>query len=161
MPKVVVKNDKKEGQYKVNRLYRSSTNRVLSGVAGGLGEYFNVDPTLIRLIFILVAIFGGGGILIYLILWLIIPSSSSASLITEESINENVKEMKDKAYKFAGGVRERAESANSRALIGIFILALGIMLLLSNFGFFNIFYFAKFWPVTLILLGIAVLSNKN
>lgn len=57
------------------RLFRSNTNRVIAGVAGGLSEYFNIDPLVIRLIFIFLAIFGGSGILIYLIMWLLTPQN--------------------------------------------------------------------------------------
>lgn len=54
------------------RLYRSRQQRIIAGVCGGLGEYFNVDPTWIRLIFFLCFIFGfGASLLIYGILWLI------------------------------------------------------------------------------------------
>jgi phage shock protein C len=55
------------------RLFRSRTDRWLAGICGGLGKYFNVDPTLIRVLFVLFALAVGGGILAYLILWIIIP----------------------------------------------------------------------------------------
>jgi phage shock protein C len=55
------------------RLYRSRSERWLAGVCGGIGDYFNTDPTVIRVIFILAALILGGGVLIYLILWLLIP----------------------------------------------------------------------------------------
>ena len=54
------------------RLYRSRTQRMLCGVCGGIGEYFNIDPTLIRLLFVLVGC-TGGGILSYIIAAIIIP----------------------------------------------------------------------------------------
>jgi phage shock protein C len=55
-------------------LRRSRSNRVLAGVCGGLGEYFGVDPTIIRLIFIFLLLPGGfPGVLPYAILWLIMP----------------------------------------------------------------------------------------
>lgn len=60
-----------EGQTK--RLYRSRTDRKIAGVCGGLGEYFNMDPTLMRLLFVLGLIFVGGTILAYLILMIVIP----------------------------------------------------------------------------------------
>ena len=60
----------------MKKLYRSKKNRVIAGVCGGLGEYFDVDPTLIRLIWILLTISGGTGILLYLIAWLIMPERS-------------------------------------------------------------------------------------
>jgi len=55
------------------RLYRSRDNRIIWGICGGIGNYFNVDPVLIRVIAVLTLIFGGWGILIYIILYFIIP----------------------------------------------------------------------------------------
>jgi phage shock protein C len=55
------------------RLYRSETNKMIGGVAGGLGDYFNIDPVLLRLLFVLVVLLGGSGILAYLILWIVVP----------------------------------------------------------------------------------------
>jgi phage shock protein C len=57
------------------RLTRSTTERMIAGVAGGLGEYFNMDPTLVRLIFVLLALAGGPGLLLYLILWVVVPEA--------------------------------------------------------------------------------------
>jgi phage shock protein C len=58
----------------MHRLTRSAHDRVLTGVAGGLGEYFAVDPTIVRLVWVLAAFLTGGvAILIYLAFWLIMP----------------------------------------------------------------------------------------
>ena len=59
----------------MKKLYRSNTDIKLCGVCGGLAEYFDIDPTIIRLIFIFLTLFGGGGLLIYLICALVIPKS--------------------------------------------------------------------------------------
>ncbi len=61
------------------RLYLSVTERKLAGVCGGLAKYFECDPTIMRLIFVIVAFFGGGGILIYLILWIITPKDPTGA----------------------------------------------------------------------------------
>jgi phage shock protein C len=55
------------------RLYRSRTNRKLAGVCGGLAQYFNTDVTLIRVLFVVLALLGGPGIVIYLLMWIIVP----------------------------------------------------------------------------------------
>ena len=55
------------------RLYRSRTDRMVGGVCGGLARYFNVDPTVMRLLFVLLTVVPGGSILPYLILWLVVP----------------------------------------------------------------------------------------
>jgi len=57
----------------MRRLYRSSTDRRIGGVCGGLGEFFGKDPTFIRLLFVLVSLFWGFGIILYLIMWLVVP----------------------------------------------------------------------------------------
>jgi phage shock protein C len=58
---------------KAKRIYRSKKNRIIGGVCGGIGEYLNVDPTLIRLIWIFGALLWGAGFFAYLIAWIIIP----------------------------------------------------------------------------------------
>jgi phage shock protein C len=55
------------------KLYRSKTNRWLGGVFGGLGTYFNVDPLILRVLFILFGHVGGPGVLLYIFLWIVIP----------------------------------------------------------------------------------------
>ncbi len=62
----------------MKRLYRSRSDRLLGGVCSGLGRDLNIDPTLMRLIFILLALIGGHGILVYLIMWLIVPEEPLA-----------------------------------------------------------------------------------
>ncbi|HOI73384.1 MAG TPA: PspC domain-containing protein [Syntrophales bacterium] len=65
----------------MEQLYLSETNRKLGGVCGGIGEYTGRDPTVIRVLFILVTLFSFGfGILAYLAMWLIIPKRSGAGL---------------------------------------------------------------------------------
>jgi phage shock protein PspC (stress-responsive transcriptional regulator) len=63
------------------RLYRDESDKLLAGVASGLAQYLQVDPAIVRFIFILLVIFGGSGILIYIILWLVLPSRSLVSNI--------------------------------------------------------------------------------
>jgi phage shock protein PspC (stress-responsive transcriptional regulator) len=58
------------------KLYRSRTDRKIAGVCGGLAEYFNIDPTLIRLIFIFLLLPGGlPGFIPYVIMWIIVPEA--------------------------------------------------------------------------------------
>ncbi|MBU5452667.1 PspC domain-containing protein [Pseudoflavonifractor sp. MSJ-30] len=57
------------------KLYKSNTNKMICGVCGGLGEFFGIDPTIIRLIWAILALLGGTGIVAYLIAAVIIPNS--------------------------------------------------------------------------------------
>jgi phage shock protein PspC (stress-responsive transcriptional regulator) len=60
------------------RLTRIEEGRMIAGVCAGLGRYLGLDPTVVRVIFILLALFAAGGVLIYLILWLIMPMEQPA-----------------------------------------------------------------------------------
>jgi phage shock protein C len=59
----------------VKRLYRSRKNKVLGGVCGGLGEYFNIDPVIIRILWVAFSLLYGAGIVVYIIAWIIIPKN--------------------------------------------------------------------------------------
>jgi phage shock protein PspC (stress-responsive transcriptional regulator) len=56
------------------KLYRSRTDRKLAGVCGGLAQYFNLDATLIRVLFIVLGVLGASGLVIYLAMWIIVPN---------------------------------------------------------------------------------------
>ena len=58
------------------RLYKSNENKMIDGVCGGIAEYFGIDPTLVRLAWVLFCALGGSGVLAYLICAIIIPSKS-------------------------------------------------------------------------------------
>jgi phage shock protein C len=60
-------------------LYRSRSNRQLAGVCGGLAQYFNIDPTLVRVLFVVFAVLGGPGLVVYLVLWIVVPEEPSAA----------------------------------------------------------------------------------
>lgn len=60
------------------RLYRSDTDKMVAGVCGGIAAYFDIDPTLVRLIWVLFCLAGGSGLLAYIIAAIIIPRDSGA-----------------------------------------------------------------------------------
>jgi phage shock protein C len=60
------------------KLYRSETQRMLAGVCGGLAEYFNIDATVMRVLFLILAVFGGSGLVLYLVMWIVVPDASKA-----------------------------------------------------------------------------------
>ena len=92
------------------KLYRSETDRMIAGVCGGLGEYFDVDPVVVRLLFVVFALAGGSAIFLYIILWVIMPSKSSATTDSSEVVTENVKEMKKKITDTASAIKEGVKS---------------------------------------------------
>ena len=60
------------------KLYRSRNQRMVAGVCGGLADYFGIDATVIRVLFLVLAVFGGTGLVVYLVMWIIVPDASKA-----------------------------------------------------------------------------------
>lgn len=59
----------------MKRLVLSQKNKMLAGVCGGIAEYFGIDPTIVRIIWLIVTLFGGAGIIAYILCWLFIPKA--------------------------------------------------------------------------------------
>jgi phage shock protein C len=74
------------------RLTRSETERMVAGVCGGLGEYFGIDATIVRIVFVLLAVFGGSGVVLYLALWLIVPRASKSGAPPRDVVRDGVDE---------------------------------------------------------------------
>lgn len=92
----------------VKRLHRSSDQRILLGVCGGLGEYFDLDPNLVRAIFAVLTIFAGGGILLYVVLAIIMPAEDKLDVHPREAARATVDEA-------VAGTRQAAEKAGDWA----------------------------------------------
>lgn len=133
------------------RLCRSRTDRVLAGVAGGLGYYFQVDPVLFRLAFVFLAFVGGAGILMYLVGWLVIPEAPDDSDASEET-----------APLQRGAVAQEAAPVPGRSgsrLFAIVLVGFGLILLFDRL--LPELDLARYWPVLLILLGIWLLARES
>jgi phage shock protein C len=138
------------------KLYRSCNDRILGGVAGGLGEYLDIDPVLIRLVFIL-ALFSGVGVLAYILAWIIIPEDPKCP--TGKSAGDEIRE---KAESVASEVRSRTGRSRTdedvRMLIGVIILALGVMFFVQTT--IGPFVWKIFWPTILVLIGLYIIIRK-
>jgi phage shock protein C len=87
------------------RLTRSRNDRIVAGVAGGVAAMFNVDPLLVRIAFLALALFNGFGLIIYFALWLLVPNEDSPALDAREQVRENVGEMQAAAESLVQRVR--------------------------------------------------------
>lgn len=151
---------KKEPE-KTPKLFRSETDRIIGGVAGGIGKYFKIDPLIIRLVFLLLFFSGAAGLLIYLTLWLIIPSQGKINQDPKETIKEGVGEIRGKAEALAKEVRRGSLKLQPKLWIGILLITAGIFLFLDNFGFFRFLNLTRFWPLLLIFLGVLILNKRQ
>lgn len=115
------------------RLRRSTEDRVIAGVCGGLGRYFNTDPVWFRLGFVVVTLAGGAGILIYLISWLVIPEAGKGDVLVG---------------------RADAMGSQGPMIAGIALVGIGLMLLVNTL----VPWFDRvMWPLAVIAAGAGML----
>ena len=95
------------------RLTRSATDRKLGGVCGGIAEYFDVDPVLVRVAFVVFAISAGFGVLAYVILWIVVPEGPP---VASEAARSGAIEIAEQRY--ARGEITADELARIRADLG-------------------------------------------
>lgn len=151
----------------VKKLYRSRTNRLIAGVCGGLGEYFEIDPVLVRLVFILSIFFGGFGILLYLILILIVPLEPGEKIKSrrEEKVQEFAREIKSRAKTLAEEFREEYKNGhwhtNKKNIIGLIIIIFGLGFLLNNLLPFRIMRWDLLWPLIIIFVGFLIIFQNK
>jgi len=148
-----MKNKKSEKNSSFKNLYRSKSNLVIAGVAGGLGEYFGVDPIIFRIIFLALAIYGGSGLLVYFVLWILIPKDQKGG------VDDNIWEIKENANKFASRIKNY-DHRKKNELFGIVFVVAGMVFLLNNFSIPVFEYIFKLWPVVFILVGFSILNKK-
>jgi phage shock protein C len=145
----------------VKRLYRSRTDALISGVCGGLGEYFHVDSNLVRILFIAVSVLTGFGILAYFGLWLLVPERGTVDRDLSDRIRSAGDQMADRARSIGESFREnrRDEPRLAPSFIGIALIVLGLAFFFRNLGFAWMRWFAigYLWPIIPIVLGLAFL----
>ncbi|HHY33452.1 MAG TPA: PspC domain-containing protein [Firmicutes bacterium] len=159
------------------RLYRSKSECVIGGVAGGIAEYFDIDPTIVRILWVLFALADGIGILAYIIAWIVIPANPQAEPSERFEKTEGIRqEVIDKAKEVEARLKgetpppaaapvERAAAEGSRArrdmsgakVLGIALVCVGGLLLARNFCPW--FDFGALWPVVLIIAGAILLAT--
>jgi len=130
------------GTQQVRRLIRRTDNKMIAGVAAGLGDYFKVDPVWFRLGFVLTAFMGGIGVLIYAVLWVVMPEAGSAASNPAERGLERV------AHSIRG----------TPAWIGVAMVILGVILALNAAVDWRP---GVIWGVALIGLGALFFVQKD
>jgi len=144
---------------KPNRIYRSSSNHVISGVCAGLGEHFGIDPIIVRIVWAATVLFGGVGLVAYILAWVIIPKNPDPNAVPQA----------------------RSHALNTNLVWGTILLVVGCLFLFREMHWFNHNPFRHYWhwgpwgmldfrfdlmlPTLLIIVGAVylfnVLKNKN
>lgn len=126
-----------ESRQETNKLYRSKANRVIGGVCGGIAEYFNIDPILIRIAWVFVTLFAGAGIIAYIVALIIVPDNP-----VQESVSSSKK-----------------NSGDFSKLLGSLLIVAGGVILLKQMGvFYNFHWWAIPWQglFAVLLVGSGV-----
>jgi len=139
------------------KLARSRTDFMIGGVSGGLGKYFGIDPTIVRLVFVLLAVSGGSGVLLYFILWIVMPREDmleSQGPLSGDEFGRRARQMGDE-------MRQVASQPNPRAaqFLGIALVVVGLIYLVQalHIPWLDWFNSAVAWPVVLVLAGALLL----
>ncbi len=133
-------------------LHRSRTNQIIAGVCSGIGLYFAVDPNIVRLLFAVLTLFGGSGIIIYILLWIILPYDSAEPATSTTTATT-------KPVGTSPFIQKYGHS--NQFWIGIIIIGLGLVLLLNNLGFLSDSTLNTYWPIILVVVGLAILLRKR
>ncbi len=141
------------------RLFRSHSDYMIGGVCGGLAKYFAIDPTLVRLIFVLLTVAGGSGVLIYFILWIVMPRED----MPDTQNNMTSQEFSRRANQMGQEMQQMVQQPNSRAVqfIGIALVVLGLVYLVQNLHIPWLAWFNDqlLWPVLIIAVGALLLTR--
>lgn len=143
------------------KLYRSRNQKVLGGVCGGLGEYLNLDPVLVRVIFVVLAFFHGFGLILYVIMLVIVPQKPIVWQMPGEtapidtSTNVSTDEVQQSTVFETSQLKQ--EPSKGKVIAGIVLIVLGVVFLFENIWPF--FDFEDFFPLILVGIGIVILWN--
>lgn len=145
----------------MHKLYKSSTNKVFDGVCGGIGEYFAVDPVIIRILWMLLVMFGGTGFIAYIIAMFIIPR--------QDEVDESMaSDAPAEAVAADEDVSSKGERLFSSRFWGALLIIVGGLMLLRHidpvWSIFNVlgrFMISILWPAALIILGVYLLMNHR
>jgi phage shock protein PspC (stress-responsive transcriptional regulator) len=137
---------------------------MLAGVCGGLGNYFGIDSSIVRIVFVVLALVPPClGLLVYLAMWLIVPREG-VQTTPPETVRAGANEIVEKARAVGEDVRTAVRHSNVGAgfVVGGVLVALGVILLLSNLGFVWSRWLGLriLWPILLVIAGLALLLRR-
>jgi phage shock protein C len=138
------------------RLYRSTTEKVIGGVAGGLADYFDIDVVLARVIFVLLALFGGGGVIIYIVMWIIIPAQNKSETVYSNNVDNKDTATDGTTTSDAIVKPVSSKQSNTGLIAGVILILMGMLFLGDRlFPWYNI---ADLWPLLLVAVGVMMIK---
>lgn len=144
------------------QLHRSREDRILFGVCGGLAKYFEIDPAIVRISFVVLAFASGLGIIAYLIFSIAVKEDISEKEGNRaENLKEFTAEAGEKAKELAAEAK-RMHRDERMSVVGLVLIFLGVMFILDRLLPMSFFRERFLWPGALILIGlILVLKSRS
>lgn len=144
------------------KLYRSKNNRVIFGVCGGLGEYFEIDPLIVRILFVVLSLLNGVGIIAYLILAVLVPEGDKEK--KNKKNGNTVEEVQEKTQELAEELKDGGWIKNVKNIFGFIIVLIGL-----NALFEQVFQYSPFawinwgliWGLIIVIIGLKIILSSN
>jgi phage shock protein C len=140
------------------KLYRDENNKMIGGVCKGLADYFDIDVSLVRALFLLALILKGGGVIIYIILLIVLPKKQLG--FGQPYVDYTVPPQGNTVDPFTYQPPVRKKSNFSR-IAGVVLIALGSILILDEYHIIPDWDFHYLWPVPMILIGLAIIITST
>lgn len=141
------------------RLYRSRKDKIVAGVAGGIAEYFEIDPVIVRVLFVITALFNGIGLIAYIVLWIVAPDEYKVIITPNPGETEKKDESSEPKEIYSQHADTSTDSEKRGIVAGAILIGLGLIFLADNF--FPFFSIKEFWPLVLVAIGTGLLLNAN
>ncbi|HVW14508.1 MAG TPA: PspC domain-containing protein [Mucilaginibacter sp.] len=155
------------------KLYRDEYRKKIAGVCAGLAEYMNIDVTVVRLVFVLMAIFHGSGGLVYIILWIVLPKKPY--IFQDPTVDYTVPPQNPAGSAFGDTPfqgnqpypnqpfqPQRSGTTLAAVIIGTVLIIVGGSILLDQFDIIPDWNFGHLWPIIPITVGcILIISGEN
>ena len=141
-------------------LKRLRKNKVFGGVCAGLAQYLNIDPIILRVVFILLTLLNGIGLLIYVIFWIVLPLQSfeEAYMINVEGSTPSGNTQTTADYITDNETLQSQKSGRSRIVIGVILIGVGFIFLVDKIV--PSFSFTDVVPFIILLSGVALLIDS-
>ena len=137
------------------RLMRSESDKMISGVCGGIAAYLGVDPVFVRLAFLLLMFASGIGVILYFALMILMPSESNVDQASSKIVQDNIDRL---GNDLGQGVRRVRTHPEGRTLAAGLLILLGVYLLVENMGWIS---GGVFWSLALIGLGLYLVIRRT
>lgn len=145
------------------RLERSRTDRVISGVCGGIAAYLDIDATFVRAVMVILAFPFGVGVLIYFVLLFLMPNPGEATPFVRPAGTEQttVVDPSGPATPLAPRAVDPMVMERRRNGLGLLLVAVGVVFMLGNVGAFRFVDWHYIWPLVLIALGVYLVAQRS